>query len=143
MSDGPLPDYSQINTTAKAADSGPLDIREPIETIKSFWFAFKGGKYREGIAGVIVLLMFLWRRFFWKWITRPDFLWPMKPWAVGLITVGFGYLGSIPAALAGPDWNWWAFMIEGLLTSSEAMLFWQTLGKHALPKVFGPIKKEP
>jgi len=121
--------------TAKAALNPPKDVPEAVATGTSVWTAFKGGKYREAIAGVLVLLLFLWRRFASKVIIGK-----LSTWQVGFVAVLLGFLGTIPEALATEPWNWKVFLWSGLATSGEAMLFWKTLGQKLLPKVFGEAK---
>lgn len=113
----------------------PKDVPEAVATGTSVWTAFKGGKYREAIAGVLVLLLFLWRRFASKVIIGK-----LSTWQVGFVAVLLGFLGTIPEALATEPWNWKVFLWSGLATSGEAMLFWKTLGQKLLPKVFGEAK---
>lgn len=104
---------------------------------KNTWLAFKGGKYREGIAGLIVLLVYFWRRYGSKLVIGR-----LSPWWVGFVTVLFGYIGTLPEMLAAESFNWVNFIWAGLITSGQAMLFWQTVGKKVLPKVFGEVKNE-
>jgi len=118
-------------------DTGPKDVEEAVGTAKDAWNAFKGGKYREGIAACIMLLIFLWRRFAAKLVIGK-----LSTWQVGLVAALLGFLGSIPEALAADPWSWTTFLWAGLATSGEAMLFWKTLGQKVLPKVFGEAPKE-
>ena len=115
----------------------PKDVPEAIGASKSLWSAFKGGKWREAIAGCLVLLLFLWRRFASKLIIGK-----LNPWWVGFVTVLMGYLGSIPEALSSGAFAWSTFIWSGLLTSGEAMLLWQMAGKRLLPKIFGSSEKK-
>jgi hypothetical protein len=121
---------------AKAAKD-VKDVPEAIGKAKAIWAAFKGGKYREAVAGIIVILMFLWRRFASKLIIGK-----LSPWWVGFVTVLLGYVGSIPEALAADAFKWSAFIWSGLITSAEAMLFWQLIAKKAFPKLLGAIEKK-
>lgn len=124
---------------AKAAPDEPKDVPEAVKTGSRIWAAFKDGKYREAIAGVILLLLFLWRRFASRFIIGK-----LSTWQVGFVAVLLGFLGTIPEALAVEPWNWKVFLLSGLATSGEAILFWKTLGQKLLPKVFGDIpQKEP
>lgn len=128
---------------AKAAPAEPKDVPEAVKTGKSIWTAFKGGKYREAIAGCILMLLFLWRRFASKFIIGK-----LSTWQVGFVAVLLGFLGTIPEALAMEPWNWKTFLWSGLATSGTAMVFWKTLGQKLLPKIFGetPVEekqKEP
>jgi len=104
----------------------------PVGQVQGIWGAFKGGKYREAIGGIIALLVFLWRRYLGKLIIGK-----LSSWWVGFVTVLLGFLGSIPEALAADPFSWVTFVWSGLLTSASAMLVWQMAGKKLLPKVFG------
>jgi len=118
----------------------PTDVPEAVKTGTSIWADFKDGKYREAIAGCILMLLFLWRRFASKFIIGK-----LSMWQVGFVAVLLGFAGTIPEALATEPWNWKTFVWSGLATSGEAMLFWKTLGQKVLPKIFGKLaegKKE-
>lgn len=128
---------SGTGTTKGTAKKEPTDIPSAVKTGKEIFSAFKGGKFREAIAGIIVLLLFLWRRFASKLIVGK-----LSPWWTGFVTMLLGYLGAIPEALAVEPWKWSTFIFTGLLTSAEAMLVWSMLGKKLLPKVFGDIPKK-
>lgn len=120
----------------KPAASVPEDVPEAVKTGTSIWAAFKDGKYREAIAGCILMLLFLWRRFASKVIIGK-----LSTWQVGFVAVLLGFLGTVPEALAAEPWSWKVFFWSGLATSGEAMLFWKTLGQKILPKVFGEPAK--
>jgi hypothetical protein len=45
-----------------------------------------------------------------------------------------GFLASIPGALMVKPWSWGTFIVDGLLISGAAVLFWSTLGKKLLGK---------
>ncbi len=53
------------------------------------------------------------------------------------MTVALGFLATIPEALAAPEFAVGGFIVSALVTSAEAMLMWQMVGKKVLPKVFG------
>lgn len=120
----------------KAAPTEPKDVPEAVKTATSIWAAFKGGQYREVVSGVLVLLLFLWRRFASKFIIGK-----LSTWQVGFVAVLLGFLGTIPEALAAEPWSWKVFLWSGLATSGQAMLFWKVLGQKLLPKVFGEVAK--
>jgi hypothetical protein len=115
----------------------PTNVGEAVDTGKNIYHAFKGGKYREAVAAILMLLLFLWRRFASKFIIGK-----LSPWWVGFVAVLLGYIGSIPGALMAAKFSWLSFVWNGLLASAEAMLLWQLIGKKVLPKVFGEVKKE-
>ena len=82
--------------------------------------------------------MFGWRRLGQKFLLSK-----MSTWWQGFMVLLVGYIGTIPEALATEPFSWWTFVWSGLITSAEAMLMWQLLGKKILPKVFGEEKKDP
>jgi len=129
-------------TAPAAKPTEPKDVPEAVKTAGSIWSAFKGGRFREAIAGVILILLFIWRRFGAKIIIGK-----LSTWQIGFVAVLLGFLGTIPEALAAEPWSWKTFLWSGLATSGEAMLFWKTLGQKLLPKIFGKmpteVKKEP
>ena len=120
----------------EAAAEAPIgeSVKTVIDDGKSIFADFGGGKYREAIAGLITLLIFGWRRF-----ARGLVIGKLSPWWVGFVTVLLGFAGTIPEALATTPFVWTTFLWWAIATSSEAMLFWMTMGKKVLPKIFGKI----
>jgi hypothetical protein len=134
------PEAAPASQPAADKKEGPASVKEAIESGKGVVANFKGGKYREAVAGIIVLVIFLWRRFAAKLVIGK-----VSTWWVGFITLLLGYLGSIPEALTMDPFSWWTFVWSGLLTGAESMAFYLMLGKKLLPKIFGdiPAKEEP
>lgn len=138
---------AQVQSDASQVDSGPAAKvgdkpgakggAGSVEQVKSFWDAFKGGKYREGISGVIVLLMFLWREYAGKFIIGK-----LSTYQVGLVTVIIGFVGTIPEALTMEPFDWKVFVWSGLLTSAQAMLVWKTIGQKVLPLLPKLLRKK-
>lgn len=118
--------------TKIAEPPAPTNVPEAVATGKSAWSAFKDGKLREGIAGVLVLLIFAWRRFAAKFVIGK-----LSTYQVGLVTAVVGLVATIPEALAMEPFDWKVFVWSGLLTSAQAMLAWKLVGQKVLPKVFG------
>lgn len=110
----------------------PQTVDQTVAAGKQFYDAIRGHRWREAAAVGLMMLIFLWRRFAAKLIIGK-----LSPWAVGFLTVLLGYLATIPQALTAQGFSWPAFIWGGLLTSSEAMLAWQMVGKKLLPKIFG------
>jgi hypothetical protein len=132
----PAPSTDGGGAGSPATKPGDVDR---VSQAKSIWDAFKGGKLREGVAGVLVLLVFFWRRFGAKFLIGK-----LSTWQVGLVTVIAGLVLTIPEALTMEPFDWKAFVWSGLLTSAEGMLVWKTVGQKVLPKVFGdPVKPDP
>jgi hypothetical protein len=99
---------------------------------QSTFTAFKGGKYREAIAGLITLLLFVWRRFGSKILIGK-----MSPWWVAFTAALIGFLGTIPEGLTMVPFSWWTFLWNGFATSAESMAFWTLIGKPILPRILG------
>jgi hypothetical protein len=104
---------------------------------QSTFTAFKGGKYREAIAGLITLLLFVWRRFGSKLLIGK-----MGGWGVAWTAAAMGLLATIPEALATVPFSWWTFAWNALATSAEAIAFWELAGRAILPKLM-PVKGPP
>lgn len=84
--------------------------------------------WRAGIAGVIALLMFIWRKFDTVLLAKIPNAW------LPLIVAGVAFLGAIPAALTADPWSWKTFLWQGLLTGAQAMAFWSIALKHLLKR---------
>jgi hypothetical protein len=110
----------------------PPPVAEQVSMIYEF---FKDAKYREGVAALIVLVVFLWRRYLSKLLIGKV---PKK--YLPFVVAGVGFLASIPVALAAKELTWGHFVVQGLVLSGEAVLFYSTVLKHLLPKVFGEPK---
>jgi hypothetical protein len=100
--------------------------------------AAKEKNYRELVAGIMVLLVFAWRRFGSKFLLNKL---PAK--AMPFVTALIGLLTAAAGGLVASSFTWKGFLVDGLTLSAEAMLFWSTLGKFVLPKVFGEIPDAP
>ena len=129
----PSSDTEDPSTTQPSAGDAAL---EAVKQGKTAWTAFKGGNYREGIAIVLTLVVFLWRRFLGRLLMDK-----LSPWATGFVTVLLAFLATIPEALTADPFVLGEFIMSALITSGEAMLLWQIVGKKVLPKVFGAPKK--
>lgn len=115
---------------AQAVDSGAASAVTPLvptvvtPNVTNVFSDFKNHKWREAIAGAIVLIMFLWRRF--GSIVLLD---KLSSWWSGFFTVLLSLLGTLPEALAVPTFDWGNFVLNSLITSGEAMLLWQMVIK--------------
>jgi hypothetical protein len=107
-------------------------VAQAVKQGQSTWTAFRDNHIREGVAALITLLVFLWRRFLGRLLMDK-----LSPWTTGLVTVILGFLGTLPAALTTPEFVISGFIFQSLLTSAEAMLLWSMVGKKVLPAVFG------
>lgn len=134
-SDLSLPSDAQAGDAQAAPKEKPKEPQSVDEAVQSGLgtvSAFKGGKYREAVASLIMLLMFLWRRLGAKFLADK-----LSGWQMTLVAGILGYVGSIPEALTLEPFSWWTFAWQGLITGSEAVMLWQILGKKLLPKMFG------
>lgn len=129
--------------TKPAAPATPAaPAAEPEDAVTLFKMVvtlFKDGAYRPAIGALITLLMFFWRRFLSGLLIGKI---PTKH--LGWFTAALGVLAAIPAALSTSPFDIWKFLLDALLISGPAVLFWTTLGKTVLPKLFGelPAKTE-
>jgi hypothetical protein len=110
-----------------APDSGIVASNPPSDQINtsiitSVFSAFKGHKYREAIAGVITILMFVWRKFGSSFLVGK-----LSTNWLRVIVVMFGLLGTLPAALAATTFGWQDFIVNSLITSAEAIAFWHVV----------------
>lgn len=117
----------------------PATAEEAISLVGVIGKLFKDGAYRPAVGAIITLLMFIWRRFASGLLIGKV---PAKH--LGWFTAALGVLAAIPASLATEPWSWGKFFADALLISGPAVLFWTTLGKTLLPKVFGALpEKKP
>lgn len=87
--------------------------------------AAKGHRYREVVALVMTMVIFLWRRFGYGFVMHR-----LSSWQVGFVTVLVGFLGTLPTALTAPEFSWGSFIWDALVSSGEAMLLWQMVLKR-------------
>jgi hypothetical protein len=111
------------------------DIGQTVDLLKQIVAGFKDGSYREAIAALITLLVFLWRRFFNNFVMAKiqDTFW------VAIIAAGLGFLSTLAVQLVVGDFSWAKFLLEGFVTSAEALALWTLVGKKLLPKIFGKL----
>lgn len=116
--------------------SAPVEAKPVVEQVTGVYKLFKNKEWRPAFAALLTLLIFFWRRFDSKLIGKL----PAKHLA--WITALVGMLGALVPHLLAPTWSWGDFVLDGLLLGSTAALFWSTLGKLVLPKIFGePLSK--
>lgn len=119
------------SVVAKRLEAEPTEL----DLIKTAYESFKGHKYREGAATVILLLVFFLRRFSTWFQAKVPSKW------LPLFVAGLAFVGSVPIALASEGFSWASFVWNGLICSAEATFFYSLLGKFILPKVFGEVPK--
>lgn len=115
----------ETKVDTKVTEVVPESPEQAIDAAKSVFSGFKSGKYREAVAGIILLLVFVWRRFLGAFILNK-----LSGWWIGFVTVLLGFVGSIPEALMMDPFKWSTFIWSGLITSAEAMLMWQMVFKR-------------
>ncbi len=110
------------------APAVPVTVDEAVGTVQGIVKAFSGDRARAGIAGVLCLLIFIWRRF------GAGFLIGKVPSKfLPLLTAGVAFLAALPLAIATDPWSWKAFIWQGLITGAEAMAFWSVVVKFIFP----------
>jgi len=109
----------------------------PVAQVSAIVEAFKSEHVRVAIAGILVLLIWAWRRFASKLLIGKI---PNK-W-LPLVTALVAFLAAIPTTLAATPWSWSTFLWQGLITGAEAMAFWSVLFKFVLPNVPEQSAKE-
>jgi len=115
-------------------DSGapaiPTTVDEAVDVVKSTVNWFETEHIRAGIAGIIALLVGIWRK------TNRLFIDKVPRKVLPFLVAGVAFLATVPVALSAPQWSWWGFFWRGLITSAEAMAFW-SLGVKAILSAFG------
>ena len=106
-------------------DDGVSGVDEdPAAAVSVIVQAFKQGHWSLAIGTLVLLLVWVVRRFLWQLIPKH-----VLPWlALALAMATTVVVGLIAGVV------WWQALIDGLLTSGVAVLFWSTLFKHILPK---------
>jgi len=84
----------------------PENVQEALPIAKGIWEAFKSGKHREGVALVIMLVIFFWRRFASGFVMGKI----KDSWGIALVTAIISYLASIPMALTATGFSWKVFV---------------------------------
>lgn len=128
-----------VTVDAEVAPAGapkpPESVDEAVDAAKKAFLDFKSEHVRAGIAGIICILMFVWRKFGAGFLIGKI---PNK--ALPFITAGIAFLGALPVALVAEPWSWKTFIWQGLVTGAEAMAFWSLLVKFVLARTL-PDKK--
>jgi len=114
------------------APEAPKDVVSGVSTVVSL---FKEHKWRPAIAALLMLLVFIWRRFLGGLLIKKI---PAKHMA--WVTAAMGLLAALPAHLTVEHFSVWKFLLDGFVTGAQAAILWSMLGKHFLPKVFGEVK---
>ena len=119
---------------ATVTPAEPGTVPEAVGTFKGIIADFRSGKYREAVAGVLMVLMFLWRRFAGKLVIGKI----KSDWWLRFVTLLVSFAATIPVALTADGFNWTRFLWEGLATGAEAMLFWSLVLSKILPSSLKP-----
>ena len=117
---------SQLSDAAAslAPPSQPTDVPAAVGAATSAWKAFAAKHYREGVAFALLVVMFVWRRFLSRILIGR-----ISTWWAGFFTVLGGFLATLPAALIVAPFSWPDFIMNSLISSGEAMVFWQVVLK--------------
>jgi len=95
----------------------------PGETVGAIISAFKEGRWGAAIGLLIMLLVWITRKFIWTVVPKKVLPWLTLGLAM-VVTVGVELLTGI---------SWWKTLIDGFITGGSAMAFWSLLFKHILP----------
>lgn len=139
--DASVPDASVVvdsgaksSIVVDAGDAPTVSEVSVVETSKSIFDGFKNGEYRIAISGIIVMLMFLWRKFLSGLLIGK-----LSGWWLGFVNALLALIGSVPEALMMEPFKWTTFLWATFITSAQAMFFWQMV----LKKIPGfNVKKE-
>jgi hypothetical protein len=110
-----------------SAPTIPTTIEEGVDTVKKTVSWFRSHEFRAGIAGVLALLIGLWRK------TNKFFIAKVPKKALPWLTAGVAFLATIPFALTVEPWSWKTFVWEGLITGAGAMAWWSMVISNVLP----------
>jgi hypothetical protein len=110
----------------------PVTVDQAVDTGKGIIGNFAAKHVQAGIAGIICLFVFAWRRFLSGLLIGKI---PSK--FLPLVTMGVAFLAAIPQSLTVTPWSWKTFVWQGLITGAEAMMFWSAVVKF----VTGEVKK--
>lgn len=106
----------------------PVTVDDAVGTFQSIVKSFTSEHVRAGIAGIICILIFIWRRFLSGWLIGKI---PSR--YLPLLTTGVAFLAALPVAIATDPWSWKTFLWQGLITGAEAMAFWSVIVKFIFP----------
>lgn len=143
---GPSKPDASPNPPAKAAkvevkkEDVKITVEEPVnpvEEVSSVVKFIKDKDWRPAVAGIITLIIFVWRRFLGKLLIDKI---PAKHMA--WVTAAVGLVATLPAHLTAESFKWTHFILDGFITGAEAAILWSLVGKHLLPKIFGEVKKD-
>ena len=112
-----------VSDAEKKIDDAIKDIDEdPGEAINAIVEAFKEGRWGPAIGMLLMLLVWVLRKFLWKLIPKNAL-----PW----VTLGAGCAIVITVELIAGV-TWWKTLIDGFGTSASAMALWSLLFKHLI-----------
>lgn len=106
----------------------PVTVDEAVGTFQGIVKNFTSEHVRAGIAGIICLIVFLWRRFLSGLLIGKI---PSK--YLPLLTTGVAFLAALPIAIATDPWSWKTFLWQGLITGAESMALWSVIFKFIFP----------
>ena len=121
---------AEAPAVAPAQDLSPQEV---VALGKTILDAAKGGNWGLAVAGILMLLVWVMRKFFLKKIPSS-----YMPW----VAAGVGVAGAIAANLqAGQAWG--GALMSGLMAGAAASGLYSLIGKKFLGTSSAPAKEEP
>ena len=113
---------------AEQAESAELQSSEEVlDTVQLIIDAAKEGKWGLVVAGVLMILVWVLRRFLWTSLPK-EYLPYITVGVAGVVA----FAGAVLAEVAVVDALWVA--VGGLMTGLTGVGFWELIGKKILPK---------
>lgn len=128
---------AMLPAAALAQQATGVDITGDIlGTIKEIFSSFRAGSYLPVISGVIVVILYAWRRWFSGLLLNKI----TNAWWLSFIPMVMALLASASTGLLVTPFDWRRFVVDTFVTGAQAIAIWQLLGKVVLSKV-GLIEK--
>jgi hypothetical protein len=121
---GVTPDADVVFDPEDAIEDNVAGVNDdPGAAIKKNIEDWKAGNWELAIGGLIMLLTWAMKRFFWKTLPNGALIWVAL--ALGMLSDG--------ARILALGQGWLEAIIGGILAGGSAAMLWTTLGKRILP----------
>ena len=120
---GVVPDNDVLDPEKVIDDNIAKVDGDPGAAVSQVIDDFKAGHWELAIGGLIMILIWVMRKFLWTTIPTKAL-----PW----LALALGAVSDMSRLLIAGE-VWWQALIGGLLTGGAAMLLWSTVGKALLP----------